>query len=101
MLGINYWAVVVATAAAFVFSSLWYIVFGKARMKLLGNDPEAMTDMRKVPAGKMLFEGVRCRPCDRTFTCACRDRRLDGRGAARTLDGDLSGYDPCRLCFVG
>jgi len=59
MLGINYLAVVVATAAAFVFSSVWYIVFGKARMKLLGNDPEAKADMRKAPVGKMLFEGVR------------------------------------------
>jgi len=29
MLGINYWAVVVAAVAAFVASSVWYIVFGK------------------------------------------------------------------------
>lgn len=29
MLGINYWAVVVAAIAAFVASAAWYIVFGK------------------------------------------------------------------------
>src|SRR6266404_2891932 len=59
MLGINYWAVVVATAAAFVFSSVYYIVFGKARMKLLANDPGATGDVRKVPAWKILFEVFR------------------------------------------
>ncbi len=38
MLRINFLAVGVTTLAAFMFSSARYIVFGKARMKLLGND---------------------------------------------------------------
>lgn len=33
MLGIHYWAVVVAAVAAFVASSAWYIVFGKELAK--------------------------------------------------------------------
>jgi len=59
MLGINFLAVVVAAVAAFAASSVWYMVFGKERMKLLGNDPAAMADMRKVPAWKMPTEFVR------------------------------------------
>src|SRR5260221_14294998 len=34
MLGINYWAVVVAAVAEFVASSVWYIVFGKELAKV-------------------------------------------------------------------
>ena len=41
MLGINYWAVIVTTLAAFAFSSVCYMVFGNARMKLLANEPGA------------------------------------------------------------
>jgi hypothetical protein len=41
MAGSNYVAVVTATAAALVFSSARYTVFGKARMKLLDNDERA------------------------------------------------------------
>jgi hypothetical protein len=59
MLRINYLAVVVAALAAFVFSSMWYSVFGRARMKLLGNDQAATADMRKVPTWKKLLELVR------------------------------------------
>jgi Protein of unknown function (DUF1761) len=59
MHAINYLAVVVTTLAAFVFSSVWYSVFGKARMKLLGNDQGATADMRKVSTWKKLFELVR------------------------------------------
>jgi hypothetical protein len=56
---INGWAVVVAAAAAFLASSVWYIAFGKQRMKLLGHDPGARADMRRVPAWKKLAESVR------------------------------------------
>jgi hypothetical protein len=35
MYDINYLAVVVAAVAAFIASSVWYIVFGEASMKLL------------------------------------------------------------------
>jgi hypothetical protein len=59
MLGINYWAVIVTTLAAFAFSSVYYMVFGKARMKLLANEPGATADVRKVPAWKILLELVR------------------------------------------
>jgi len=49
MVGINYWAVLVATVAAFVMGGLWYspLLFGKAWAKLRGNDLEAAgTQMR-------------------------------------------------------
>ena len=59
MLGINYWAVIVTTLAAFAFSSVYYMVFGKARMKLLANEPGATADVRKVPVWKVLLELVR------------------------------------------
>ena len=55
----NLLAVVVAAAAAFVMSSVWYIVFGKERMKLLGNDPGAAADMRRMGIWKKLGEFVR------------------------------------------
>jgi len=55
MRGINILAIIVATVAAFLFSSIWYITFGKARMKLLKNE-NASADMRKVPASQKLFE---------------------------------------------
>jgi hypothetical protein len=59
MLDIHYLRVVVAAVAAFVMSSVWYTAFGKARMELLGQDPRAMADMRKVPAWKKAAELVR------------------------------------------
>ena len=59
MLEIHYLSVVVAALAAFVMSSIWYTIFGKARMVLLDQDPRATADMRKVPAWKKLAELVR------------------------------------------
>ena len=59
MQGMNPLAIIVTTLAAFVFSSVWYTVFGKARMKLLGNDQSATADMRKVPTSQKLFEVFR------------------------------------------
>lgn len=59
MLEIHYLSVVVAAVAAFVMSSVWYTVFGKARMELLDQDPRATADMRKVPAWKKATELVR------------------------------------------
>jgi hypothetical protein len=55
---INYLAVVVAAVAAFIASSVWYILFGKARMKLIG-DPSAGADVRSVRVMKILSELVR------------------------------------------
>ena len=55
----NILALIVATAAAFVFSAVWYTVFAKARMKLLGNDERATADVRKVPAAQIMFEVFR------------------------------------------
>ncbi len=59
MPGANNWAVVVAAVAAFAASSVWYILFGKERMKLLGNDPAATAEMKKSPAWKKPVELVR------------------------------------------
>jgi hypothetical protein len=59
MFEVNAWAVVAAAVAAFVASSLWYILFGKERMKLLGNNQDAMADMRRVPPWKMFCEFAR------------------------------------------
>ena len=59
MLEINYLHVVVTAISAFVMSSIWYTVFGKARMALLDQDPRATADMRKVPAWKKATELVR------------------------------------------
>jgi hypothetical protein len=56
---VNLLAVVVATIAAFVLSSIWYIVFGKARMENLGKGSSATADIRKTPAWKKLAEFVR------------------------------------------
>jgi hypothetical protein len=55
MQGMKVPAVIVATVAAFLFSSIWYISFGKARMKLLNNE-NASADVRKVPTAQKLFE---------------------------------------------
>jgi len=55
----NYLAVAGTTVAAFAASSVWYMVFGKQRMELLGNDAGATADMRKVQPLKMLGEIVR------------------------------------------
>jgi hypothetical protein len=60
MLGIGYFAVIVAAVAAFVVGAVWYspFLFGKAYMKLRGMNPGA-TANRKPPAGEMLGELVR------------------------------------------
>jgi hypothetical protein len=59
MLGVHLLAIIVANAAAFAFSSVWYTVFGKARMKLLDNNERATADVRKVPSAQILFEVFR------------------------------------------
>jgi Protein of unknown function (DUF1761) len=59
MPGVNLLAVVVATIAAFVLSSIWYIIFGKAWTEHLGKVPGATADIRKTPAWKRLAELVR------------------------------------------
>ena len=60
MLGINYWAVVVAAVAAFVVGAVWYspLLFGKVYMNLRGMNSDAVADMRP-PAGELLGEFVR------------------------------------------
>jgi hypothetical protein len=55
MQSVGFPAIVTATVAAFAFSSIWYLSFGKARMKLLNND-DASADVRKVPTAQKLFE---------------------------------------------
>jgi hypothetical protein len=57
VLGMNYWAVIVAAVTAFVEGAVWNssLLFGNERMRLLGINADAMTDT-KIPAGKMLGE---------------------------------------------
>ena len=50
MLGVNYWALVVAAVAAFVASTAWYIAFAKQLVKL----GSAAGDVNS-PAWKKLF----------------------------------------------
>src|SRR5438874_3008538 len=98
MLGINYWAVIVTTLAAFAFSSVYYMVFGKARMKLLANEPGATADVRKVPVWKVparIGSQLRGHAGDGSCNRAGSDRRLAGRGAAGHLDSHkVSSDDP-------
>ena len=65
MLGINYLAVVVTSVAAIATSSVWYIVFGKARIELLGKEPGASVDTTKPQPARMAVEIVR------TFVVTC------------------------------
>ena len=59
MLGINYWAVIVAAVVAFVMGGLWYspFLFGRVWMKLRGMNPAA-AGTRMGPA-EILAEFVR------------------------------------------
>ena len=52
----NYLALIAATVAAFVASSLWYVIFGKARVELLGKEPGATVDTRKPQPAKIAVE---------------------------------------------
>ena len=54
MIRTNYLPVVVAAAAAFVVSLVWYTIFGDAWMELRGIDPATAADMG-TPVWKMLF----------------------------------------------
>jgi hypothetical protein len=56
MTNLNFLAVVVAAVVAFVVSSLWYIVFGAERAKLLGADPD---ELNKPTPWKMFVEMAR------------------------------------------
>jgi hypothetical protein len=60
MSDINFLAVVVAAVAAFVFSSVWYIVFGEERMKQLRSGTNVITDVEEnILPWKLLGEFVR------------------------------------------
>jgi hypothetical protein len=54
----NYIAILVAAVAAFVASSVYYVMFGKALTALLPAESVAV-DMRRVPAWKKAAEFVR------------------------------------------
>lgn len=45
---INYWAILVVVAAAFVLSSVYYSVFGKARAEMLGEAAEQRPQLWKI-----------------------------------------------------
>ena len=59
MLGMNYLAMVATAVAAIATSSVWYIVFGKARIELLGKAPGASVDTTKPQPARMAVEIVR------------------------------------------
>ena len=52
-------AVAVTAVAAIATSSVWYIVFGKARIELLGKEPGASVDTTKPQPARMAVEIVR------------------------------------------
>ena len=52
-------AVVVTAVAAIATSSVWYIVFGKTRIELLGKEPGASVDTTKPQPARMAVEIVR------------------------------------------
>ena len=58
MLAINYSAIIVSAVAAFVASSVYYMIFGNALAATLPAESLAV-DMRKVPAWKKAAELVR------------------------------------------
>lgn len=60
MLGINYWAVIVAAVVAFVMGGLWYspVLFGKVWLKLRGMNSVDTTSTQMRPA-EILAEFVR------------------------------------------
>ncbi len=60
MVGMNYWAVVVAAVAAFVVGALWYspVLFGKVYMEVRGLDPRAIAEVRP-PAAELIGEFAR------------------------------------------
>jgi len=59
MAGINLLAVVVATVAVFVTSSVWYSLFGREMMTLRGVNQNDATDTAKIPAWQIPVELVR------------------------------------------
>lgn len=60
MFEINYWAVIVATAAAFVMSAAWNsVMFGNAIMKLHDENWEPGGEDDRPPAWKLLIEFFR------------------------------------------
>ncbi len=60
MLGINYWAVIVAAVVAFVMGGLWYspLLFGKAWAKLRGMDTAEAPGIQMRPP-EILAEFIR------------------------------------------
>jgi len=62
MMPVNYLAVVVAAAAAFLLGWLWYspLLFLKPWLRLRGMDPVAAMAGAKMPAGKLVIELLRC-----------------------------------------
>jgi hypothetical protein len=56
MPGINYLAVLVAAIAAFIMSSVYYILFGKQWTRL---NPGAASESKRPPAWKMIVEVAR------------------------------------------
>ena len=99
MRGINYLAVVAAAVAAFVASSAWYAVFGKATMELSGVGPAAAANMAN-PAWTALFvvaQSLVVAFMLSYFVARLGIAGLKGRRACRRLGLDLPHHDPSGL----
>jgi len=79
---INLWAVAVATVAAFVSSSVYYIAFDKLRAALLGTEPAAG---ERPPAWKIVVELLRSLVIAATLAVAVGELGIDGVGGILLL----------------
>jgi hypothetical protein len=79
---INLWAVAVATVAAFVSSSVYYISFDKLRAALLGTEP---APDERPPAWKIVVELLRSLVIAATLAVAVGELGIDGVGGILLL----------------
>ena len=83
MSDINYLAVAVASAAVFVASSVWYMVFGAQRAALLG--PDVPVAGERPPAWKVLAELLRSAVVSLVIAGLAIKLDVDGVGASLLL----------------
>jgi hypothetical protein len=79
---INIWAVLVATVAAFVASSVYYSAFDRLRARLLGTEPAAG---ERPPAWKVAVELVRSLVIATALAIAVTRLDIDGAGPVLVL----------------
>lgn len=79
---INLWAVAVATVAAFVASSVYYVAFDRLRAALLGTEPAAG---ERPPAWKVAVELARSLVIAGSLAVAVGELGITGAGAMVVL----------------